>query len=73
MFYKTSHYLIYTTKTTPCSYKKNYPKFLFKKKNKINYLKKKREHHYMHKARVMRLVIIIIIIIRSSKMIIVVC
>ena len=45
MFYKTFHYPIYTTKTTPCSLKK-------KKKKKKIYLRKRATY----KARVMRLI-----------------
>ena len=46
MFYKTSHYPMYTTKTTP---------YFYIKKKKKTY--KKRESHCIHKARVIRLVL----------------
>ena len=46
MFYKTSHYPIYTTKTTPYSKKKIPPQFPIKKK------KSKKKTHYMHETRV---------------------
>ena len=35
MFYKTSYYPMFTSKTTPCSYKKNYP-MLKKKKKRVS-------------------------------------
>ena len=63
MFYKTSHYLMYTTKTTPMFLLKKLPHVLKKKKKKkLPQVPKKKptkkEPHCKHKMRMMKLVII---------------
>ena len=56
MFYKTSHYLIYTTKTIPCSHKKKTtPSPYYKKKKKLS----KKKSHYTHESRMMTLLYIL--------------
>ena len=56
MFYKTSHYLIYTTKTIPCSHKKKLTQVpIIKRKKKLS----KKKSHYTHESRMMTLLYIL--------------